>query len=43
MLIGMPGVDPGLDSTGPFETRLNPSHAPCPTKLNRTAMEQVRA
>ena len=36
--IGAPGVDPGPDSTGPFETRSNPGHAPYPPKLNRIAV-----
>ena len=37
------GVDPSFDSTGPFKTPFDSGRAPCPQKLNRTAMEQVRA
>ena len=36
--VGGPSVDPGLDTVGPLETRLNPGHAPCLPKLNRTAV-----
>ena len=32
------GSNPSFDSTGLFKTKLNPSHAPCPPKLNRTAV-----
>ncbi len=39
---GPPGVDPGPDPAEPLETRLNPSHAPCPQILNRTAMDLFR-
>ena len=37
------GSTSSFDSTGAAKTQLNPSHAPCLPKLNRTAMDLFRA